>query len=138
MRPLYARDFVFPPVDGSLLLHETLEYHLERHAELPMYAFHEEGKETETELSYLEFSRACHRVAHALAPKIAFGEGAPVKRPVVAFMALADVVVYQAIVIGLMRIGVVVSLLLLYLRSGPPRVSRNSFSPLLFDRHHFR
>ncbi|KAF8953018.1 putative aminoadipate reductase [Flammula alnicola] len=61
--PLYSREFVHPPLEDV------------------------------TEISYLEFGRACHRVAHHFGPRFLSGHG----RLVVAFIALADTLLYQAV-----------------------------------------
>jgi len=106
------REPVNPPVDGSVNLPEILDFNLKYNAELPMFAFNRDGSDEITEISYLEFARACDRVAHAIRPRRIGRE-----RQVVAFMALADSVVYQAITLGLMRAGLVVCHISLWLLS---------------------
>jgi acyl-CoA synthetase (AMP-forming)/AMP-acid ligase II len=93
----------YPPLNGSITLPETIDFHLKHNPQLPIYAFNQDGSDEITEISYLEFGRACDRVAHLLRPQR--GED----RPVVAFIALADTIMYQAITIGMMRAGLVVS-----------------------------
>ncbi|KDR70727.1 hypothetical protein GALMADRAFT_75816 [Galerina marginata CBS 339.88] len=99
--PLYSRDFVCPPLDGSLTIPEVLEFHWKHNAELPIYAFCDDGKQTVTEISYLEFGRACHRVAHSIGPKVPSTGG----RQVVALIAVVDTMLYQAICVGIMKAG---------------------------------
>lgn len=94
---------VIPPVDGSVTLPELLDFHCKHNADLPMYIFPNEGSLEATTISFLEFGRACHRAASILRP----GRGGPDKQ-VVAVIALSDTILYQAIVMGLMRAGLVV------------------------------
>ncbi|KAF8899601.1 hypothetical protein CPB84DRAFT_1847624 [Gymnopilus junonius] len=100
---LYARDFVYPPLDGSITLPETIEFHWRHNADLPAYAFSRDGQENQkpTEISYLEFGRACHRVAHYVDSKFQSNGG----RPVVALIALSDTLLYQAVCVGIMKAG---------------------------------
>lgn len=95
--------FVRPPLDGSVNIPETLDFHWKHNAKHPIFVFNRDGSSELTEVSFLEFGRACHRVAHALRPQRA-GE-----REVVAFIALADSLLYQSITVGLMIAGLVVS-----------------------------
>jgi len=104
---LYSKSFVNPPLDGTITLPETIEFHWQHNANLPTYVFHEQGKDTNdiTEITYLEFGRASHRVANFMNDKFPSITG----RPVVAFMALTDSLLYQAILVGLMKSGFIVS-----------------------------
>jgi len=108
---LYSKPFQNPPLDGTITLPETIEFHWQHNVDLPAYVFHQEGKDTDdiTEISYLEFGRASHRVANLMNDKFPSVTG----RPVVAFMALTDSLVYQAISLGLMKSGFIVSAILL-------------------------
>jgi acyl-CoA synthetase (AMP-forming)/AMP-acid ligase II len=103
---LYSKSFLYPPLDGTITVPETIEFHWQHNADLPAYVFHQEGKDTNdiTEITYLEFGRACHRVANVMTSKFPFVTG----RPVVAFMALTDSLLYQAISVGLMKSGFIV------------------------------
>ena len=107
----YSKPFQNPPLDGTLTLPETIEFHWQHNIDLPAYVFHQEGKDADdiTEISYLEFGRASHRVANLMNDKFPSVTG----RPVVAFMALTDSLVYQAISLGLMKSGFIVSAILL-------------------------
>ncbi|KAG6888349.1 hypothetical protein C0995_009042 [Termitomyces sp. Mi166 len=93
---------VFPPVDGSVIIPETIDFHLKNNAELSIFAYNKEGSSEVTEITYLEFGRACHRVAHLVRP----GRAGP-DHEIVAFIALADTIVYQAVTVGLMIAGLV-------------------------------
>jgi len=106
---LYSESFSHPPLDGSITIPETIEFHWQHNADLPAYVFHEEGKDTNdiTEITYLEFGRASHRVANDMNCKFPSVTG----RSVVAFMALTDSLLYQAISVGLMKSGFIVRIL---------------------------
>lgn len=97
------REPINPPLDGSLTIPEVIDFHSKHNPELPIYVFSPEGSDEIVQVSYLEFARACDRVAHLLRPHRS-GED----KQVVAFIALADTLVYQAVTIGMMRAGLVV------------------------------
>ena len=107
-KPMNARqERVFPPIDGSITIPEVLDFHWEHNAELPSFIFSRDGSDELSEISYTEFGRACDRAAYALRPQPS-GE----ERPVVALIALADTITYQAITIGMMRARLIVCYLL--------------------------
>jgi acyl-CoA synthetase (AMP-forming)/AMP-acid ligase II len=93
-----------PPFERSPTPSETLDFHLEHNAEHPIYVYSEDADKELTSISFLEFARAGHRVAHTLRPK---REG--IDGRVVAVIMLVDTILYQATVTGLMRSGLVVS-----------------------------
>lgn len=99
------RDSVNPSLDGSITIPELLDFHSNHNAELPVYVFSPDGTDETIEVSYLEFGRACERVAYALRPQTDALGG---DKQVVAFIALADTIVYQAVTVGMMRAGLVV------------------------------
>ncbi|KAG6810396.1 putative NRPS-like protein biosynthetic cluster [Tricholoma furcatifolium] len=96
------QDPVLPPVDGSLTIPETIHFHWKHNSDLSVFVYNIDGSSDVTEISYLEFGRACHRVAHLVRPTRTGPD-----QEVVAFLALADTVVYQAITVGLMTAGLV-------------------------------
>ncbi|KAF4610030.1 hypothetical protein D9613_010647 [Agrocybe pediades] len=89
-----------PPADCSVTIPESLDYHTRLHPYEPIFIFSEDGKPEPTNVSYLEFGRAVDRVAHYLRPGRE-GEGGKV----IAFVALSDVLLYQAITLGIVRAG---------------------------------
>lgn len=94
----------FPPTDGSILFSEAADFHAEKHASLPAFVYVDEEKSDDIEeISYLEFARACHRVAHIYRPSHRGPDG-----QVVAILALSDTIVYQALTVGLHKAGLVV------------------------------
>lgn len=100
---LYPRQPVLPPINDTINVHETIEFHWKHNAEIPAFVYNEDGSSEITEISFLEFGRAVHRAAHILRPNRQGIDG-----EVVAFIALSDVVVYHAIFVGLMKAGLVV------------------------------
>lgn len=101
---LYSRPPVHPPIDASLTLPETVDFHWKHNSDLPAFVYNEDGSSEITEISFLEFGRAIHRVAHSIRPN---REGKDLE--VVAFIALTDAILYQAITLGMMKAGLVVS-----------------------------
>lgn len=94
---------VYPALDGSVLLSDLPDFNIQHNPTLSAYVYSEMPGST-TEISYLEFGRACHRVAHAVRPNRAGREG-----EVVAIMANTDTLLYLALVVGIVRAGAVVS-----------------------------
>ncbi|KAG5721421.1 Linear gramicidin synthase subunit D [Termitomyces sp. T112] len=101
-RSHYITEPVCPPLDGSVTIPEAIDFHWKHNTELPIFAYSKEGSSQVTEITYLEFGRACHRVAHLVRPRRAGPD-----REIVAFIALADTIVYHAVTIGLMIAGLV-------------------------------
>ena len=98
-----SRDLVYAPLDGTVNIPETIEFNWKYNADHPAYVYNQDGTDTVTEITHLEFGRACHRVAHALRPNFDLST-----RPTVGVIALADVLLYQATVVGIMRANLVV------------------------------
>jgi hypothetical protein len=95
-----------PPTDGSVTLPETVDFHREHNPTLPIYIF-TDGASNITEVAHLEFGRACDRVAHYLRS----GRRGP-EREVVAVLAHSDSLLYQTMVLGIMRAGLIVRITL--------------------------
>ena len=94
---------VAPPLDGSVSLPETVDFHRKHNPKLPIYVFVEDETPNITEISHLEFGNACDRVSHYLRP----GRRGP-EREVVAVLALSDSLLYHTILVGIMRAGLIV------------------------------
>lgn len=94
---------IYPPLDGTLLLSDLPDFHLEHNPTLPAFVYSSDPQYI-SQISFLEFSRACHRVAHAVRPNRAGPEG-----EVVALVANTDTILYLALVTGMVRAGLVVS-----------------------------
>lgn len=98
-------ELTLPPLDEYFTIPEAVDFHSEHNADHPMYAFSADDRpHIITTISYLEFARASHRVAHAARPRGASRKDGQV----VAVIALVDTISYQAITVGLMRAGLVV------------------------------
>jgi len=94
---------VAPPTDGTVTLPETVDFHRKHNPTVPVFVFIEDGASNTTNVSHLEFGRACDRVAHYLRS----GRRGP-ESEVVAILALSDSLLYQAVAIGIMRAGLIV------------------------------
>lgn len=99
----YSQDPVYAPLDNSVNIPETIEFNWKHNADYPAYVYNGDGVGHVTEIKHLEFGRACHRAAHALRPG-----SDTTTRPTVGIVALADVLLYQAVVVGMMRANLVV------------------------------
>ncbi|KAH0828782.1 acetyl-CoA synthetase-like protein [Lanmaoa asiatica] len=91
----------YPPLDGSLLFPDLFNFHMERNTSFPMFVYANESVPgTLTEISFLEFGRAAHRVAHALRPSRQGPDG-----EVVMVIANTDTILHHAVVVGLSIAG---------------------------------
>ena len=115
-------DPVCAPLDGTVNIPETIEFNWKHNADHLAYVYNEDGTDNVTEITHLEFGRACHRVAHALRPDFDL-----TTRPTVGLIALTDVLLYQATVIGMMRANIVVRIFLY----------RNLYSVTEAERSHY-
>jgi len=95
-----------PPTDGTITLPETIDFHRKYNPSLPIYVYNEDGTSIITEITHLEYGRACDRVARHLQPGRKVSQ-----REVVAIVALADTLLYHALIVGVMRAGLIVSIL---------------------------
>lgn len=93
---------IYPPSDRTVILSDLPDFNLKHNASLPAYIYSSTPGST-TEISHLEFARAVHRSAHALRLSSSF-DG-----QVVAVVAKTDTILYQALVAGMLRSGLVVS-----------------------------
>ncbi|KAJ6482180.1 putative aminoadipate reductase [Mycena vitilis] len=90
-----------PSLDCSLNFDEIIDQHLSHENSSAAFSFCDETGHV-TEISHLEFGRAVHRVAHLLRPQRGGSDG-----QVVAIVALTDVLIYQTIVAGCIKAGLV-------------------------------
>jgi hypothetical protein len=95
------------PSQDEALLHELLDYNMIQHRDSPMYTFAFPGHSKITEITYLEFGKAAHRVARFVRPDPSAGND----NEVVGILANIGTLAYQAIVAGVMRSGLTVSCL---------------------------
>ncbi|KAJ3740205.1 acetyl-CoA synthetase-like protein [Lentinula detonsa] len=90
-----------PPLDTPISVPELLDFHYKHNPTYPIYVFARDDQEI-TEISYLEYVRACHRLAHIIRPARSGPE-----RAVVAVVASVDTLVYETIIAGVIRAGLV-------------------------------
>ncbi|KAJ3887894.1 amp-CoA ligase, partial [Lentinula edodes] len=90
-----------PSLDSPITVPELLDFHYEHNPTRPIYVFAQDEQKI-TEISYLEFVRACHRLAHIIRPRRTGPE-----RAVVAVVALVDTLVYETIIAGVIRAGLI-------------------------------
>ncbi|KAL6300002.1 hypothetical protein BKA93DRAFT_741263 [Sparassis latifolia] len=89
-----------PPLDGSLsVLPGFLDFHAEHNTDYPFYTFPDPEY---LPVSFKEFAYATHRVAHAMRPN-----RAGPNRAVVALIIHCDTLLYEAVMVGLIRAGLI-------------------------------
>ncbi|KAE9394514.1 amp-CoA ligase, partial [Gymnopus androsaceus JB14] len=81
---------------------QVLQFHYTNNPNELVYVYASDGKDDLTEIKYLEFIRACHRVAHLVRPCRSGPD-----REVVGIIALVDTIVYASAIVGLMEAGLI-------------------------------
>jgi hypothetical protein len=122
---------VYPPLDGTVLLSDLPDFNLQHNPTLPAFVY-SPIQNSITQISFLEYARACHRVVHAVRPNRAGPE-----REIVAIIANTDTILYLALIAGMVRAGVVVSTNIYVSCSRLIRVSfcsRSQFHPATLPR----
>lgn len=101
---------ILPPLDGSLIVFPGfVDFQAQHNPDKPWVIYPTSSSPTHTrEISYLEFSKATHRIAHAFRP----GRTGP-EQQVVAIIINTDNIINVTLFIGMIRAGIVVSVLLL-------------------------
>lgn len=89
-----------PPTFGTVTLPECVDFHTTHNPNETIYIFNEDGNSEITRISYLEYGRACDRIAHYIRP----GRQGP-DNDVVAIVALSDTLLYHAASVGVIRAG---------------------------------
>lgn len=98
--------FRAPPTDGSVALNQLVDYHLKTNpdAEFATLVDGSDGaSEPNASVSYKQLTHAVHRVAHIINPGAALPQGTRV-----AILTSTDTIVNIALVLGIMRAGLVV------------------------------
>ncbi|KAF9059347.1 putative nonribosomal peptide synthetase [Rhodocollybia butyracea] len=95
-----SKTAVKPPFRHYTTVPQLLEFHYEHNPAQPVFVFADE--DALTEITYLEYIRACHRVAHFVRPHRTGPD-----RAVVAVVALADNLIYDSISVGIIHAGLV-------------------------------
>jgi hypothetical protein len=93
------------PSQENALLHELLDFNMLRNSNKPSFSFVFPGQDKLTEVTYFEFGRAAHRVAHYVRPHPFSGKD----NEVVAILANIGTLGYHAITMGILRSGLTVS-----------------------------
>lgn len=91
-----------PRLDGSLFFPDLISFHMQNNPTLPMWVY-PDGQGV-TEITFLEFGRAAHRIAYALRPERTGDD-----RQVVMLIANTDTIYYLVVVAGMSIAGLVVS-----------------------------
>ncbi|KAF9044190.1 hypothetical protein BJ165DRAFT_1479638 [Panaeolus papilionaceus] len=89
-----------PPAFGTITLPECVDFHTTHNPNETLYIFNEDGSSEITRISYLEFGRACDRLAHHIRPARQGPDNV-----VVAIVALSDTLLYHAASVGVIRAG---------------------------------
>ncbi|KAF7968306.1 hypothetical protein HWV62_2396 [Athelia sp. TMB] len=92
---------VYPPLNGTVLAPNLVDFNIDHNAELTAFVF-SDSPGSVTKISYLEYGRAAHRVGHLVRPGRTGPEG-----QVVAVIANLDTLLYAALVAGMIRAGIV-------------------------------
>lgn len=92
----------YPLLDNSVLFSHLNDFHMKNNADLPAFVY-SEAPGSLTEISFLEYGRATHR-----AGRIIRSDRSGPGNEVVALIANLDTLLYQTLVLGMMRVGVVV------------------------------
>ncbi|KIJ59312.1 hypothetical protein HYDPIDRAFT_33310 [Hydnomerulius pinastri MD-312] len=94
---------VFAPLDCSLLLSDLINFNMEKNASISIYVYANDNiPGSTTDITFFEFGRAAHRVAHALRPARQGKEG-----QVVMLIANTDTLLHHAVVAGMSIAGLV-------------------------------
>ncbi|KAJ7625734.1 putative aminoadipate reductase [Roridomyces roridus] len=92
---------VLPPLDCTLSIDEIIDFHISHNNRGAAFSF-ADAQGSITDISHLEFARAAHRVAHIIRPQRLGPEG-----QVLAIIALTDSLIYQTLVAGCVKAGIV-------------------------------
>ncbi|KAF9445951.1 putative aminoadipate reductase [Macrolepiota fuliginosa MF-IS2] len=97
-------EILLPSVDGSYTIPEALDFHRKHNPQEPIYVFSaDESSQEPTTITFGEFGRACDRVAQYVRP----GRSIHSDGQVVAMIVVTDTLLYQALLMGVMKAGLV-------------------------------
>ncbi|KAF9238233.1 hypothetical protein BU15DRAFT_62645 [Melanogaster broomeanus] len=92
-----------PPLDGSLLFSDLINFQMQKNPTFPIFVYaNDETPNGTTEITFLEFGRAAHRIAHVLRPAHQGDVG-----QVVMLIANTDTILYHAALAGMSLAGLV-------------------------------
>ena len=98
-----SSSFMLPPTNGSLPLNKLVDFHLVNNSEQPWVVLSATESTPETTVTYKQLAYAVHRAAHIINPNGSIRQGSKV-----AIMATTGTIVYLAIILGVMRAGLIV------------------------------
>ncbi|KXN82915.1 Long-chain-fatty-acid--CoA ligase [Leucoagaricus sp. SymC.cos] len=90
-------------LNETITVSQGFDFHYKHNAEEPVYVFSDKDSDEPTTVNYREFVRACDRVAHFVRP----GRSGAIDGQVVGIVLVTDALQYQAILVGVMRAGLV-------------------------------
>ncbi|KAF9235376.1 hypothetical protein BU15DRAFT_15152, partial [Melanogaster broomeanus] len=94
-----------PPLDCSLLFSDLINFHMQKNPTFPIFIYADDEAPNGTrEITFLEFGRAAHRIAHIFRPARQDDVG-----QVVMLIANTDTLLYHATLAGMSIAGLVVS-----------------------------
>ncbi|KAF9223046.1 acetyl-CoA synthetase-like protein [Gyrodon lividus] len=103
MSPSISSVQEIPPLDCSLLFSDMINFHMQKNPTFPIFVYpDDQSPHRTTGITFLEFGRAAHRIAHALRPARQGDEG-----QVVILIANTDTVLHHAVVAGMSIAGLV-------------------------------
>ncbi|KAJ7191141.1 hypothetical protein GGX14DRAFT_295715, partial [Mycena pura] len=91
--------FKQPPLDGTLLFPQVMDYHAEHSPSHPLFVYADAENERHT-ISWSRAVRAFHRVAHIVRKHVDLAS-----RPAVAILASTDTITYWSVIAGILRAG---------------------------------
>ncbi|KIJ09827.1 hypothetical protein PAXINDRAFT_17112 [Paxillus involutus ATCC 200175] len=92
-----------PPLDCSLLFSDLINFHMQKNPSFPIFVYaDDQAPNGITEITFLEFGRAAHRLAHGFRPARQGNE-----RQVVMFIAQTDTILHHAALAGMSIAGLV-------------------------------
>ncbi|KAE9396160.1 acetyl-CoA synthetase-like protein [Gymnopus androsaceus JB14] len=92
---------ILPALGKSQLnLPDLLDFNLEHNPNFPIFAYAESGSTRTVEIRMLEYVRAAHRIGNAIR-----GDSQP--GDIIAIVANLDAIVYSALIVGIMKAGLV-------------------------------
>ncbi|KAG1744621.1 putative aminoadipate reductase [Suillus paluster] len=90
----------YPPLDGSLLLPELLEFNAQHNSDVIFFVYDKPGSDELVSISHLDFYQACHRAAQRIRP-----DRAGADREIVALIGNTDTLLYQTVFMGIILSG---------------------------------
>ncbi|TFK50396.1 acetyl-CoA synthetase-like protein [Heliocybe sulcata] len=100
---IYQSDWTLPPSNGTISLTELVDLRLEHNSDRTYAVFHSDTPDGELRhITYLEWGRAIHRLAHILRPESHYKP-----RDVVGIVVNCDTLMYSTTIVALMRAGLI-------------------------------